>query len=306
MRRSVLRIMMVAALVSGATVAVARLNGPPRGATGTWALGGKNAEKNCQFCHDPEHALNDSSGSLEILDVPTIFDVDTDYPVRVRLTHTWETPPPDPLTWGFQLTAVRSDSGTGYGTFTPGPGTQVATSGQGQISDFDASRSYLEQNGAGTHVGDSGPVEWSFTWRSPSYAAAKVYFFAAGNAGDGATTSSGDFIFTAVDSMEYVNVAVPLAAHGGTELAPPWPNPAHHRAELRYAIGRAAWVDLSIFDVRGRRLRTLVRGHRDPGTAVAVWDGCDATGARLESGVYFAKLSVRGDVTVSQRITLTR
>lgn len=306
-RHLLLRITVVTVLLCGASVAIARLNGPPRGAAGTLSLGGKVAEKNCQYCHDPSHPLNDPSGQLEILDLPAVFDIDTDYPVRVRLSHTWDTLPPNLLNWGFQLTAVRSDSGTGYGSFTPGPGTQIATSGQGQVPGYDPSRSYIEHNGSGAHNGDLGPVEWSFTWRSPSYPTAKIYFFATGNAADGASTSSDDYIFSTVDSSIYVNVGVGEPVVTRTELARPFPNPAPGRTELRYTLARSGWVDLAIVDLQGRRVRTLLHAERPAGAASVRWDGRDASGVKVANGLYFARLAAPGERTPRvEKITLSR
>src|SRR5207247_271782 len=172
-RRSLLRIILVAVPICGATVAFAKLAGPPRGVTGAWAVGSRTAEPNCLYCHNPDHPLNDPGGKLEILDVPAQFQPDTDYPLRVRLSHVWDPLPPSPH-WGFELTAVRADSGTGYGAFVTGAGTRIATQSR---PGEDPTRNYISHNLAGLHIGDPGPVEWSFVWHSPAYFAAKVYFF---------------------------------------------------------------------------------------------------------------------------------
>jgi hypothetical protein len=305
MRRHFVRLAVVAVLLCGASVALARLNGAPRGMTGARAIGIVPAESNCQFCHDPGIPLNDPSGQLEILDVPAQFDVDTDYTLRVRLTHAWNPVPASPPNWGFQFTAARWDSGTGYGSFTPGAGNQIATGivpGQGH-----ASRTYVTHTGAGAHNGSLGPVEWSFTWRSPSYPTAKVYFFAAGNSADGETTSSGDYIFTAVDSSIFVNVAVEDRAIPRAELAAPAPNPAPGHTDLAFTLARPGTMDLAIFDPQGRRVRTLIRGTLPAGPGRVRWDGRSDAGVPVGAGVYFAKLVTPGALeTPLRKIALTR
>lgn len=303
MQRYLVRTAIVAVLVSGATVAVARLNGPPKGVTGAWALGAKVAEKNCQYCHDPANGLNDPSGLIEILDVPEQYELDTTYPIRVRLNRAWSPLPPDPLNWGFQLTVARADSGTRYGTLVPGIGTQLATSTAG-VPQADPNRQYVQHTSAGAHVGASGPVEWSFSWQSPGYAASKVYFFAAGNASDGAQTSSDDFIFTTADSTSFGSVGVgDFAAR--TALAPPNPNPARGRTELSYSLARDGAVDLTLYDVNGRRVRTLVNGVRLAGPHTATWDGRDDEGRAVGAGLYFAKLFTGNAPVVVRKIALT-
>lgn len=303
MRRHFVRLAVVAVILCGASVAIARLNGPPRSVTGAPAVGIVAAESNCTFCHDPANGLNDPSGLLEFVDVPDEFALDTDYVIKMRLAHTWNPMPIDSLRWGFEATVVRSDSGTGYGAITPGPGTQLAIQnlpGQGHPS-----RQYVSHTGAGTHAGSLGPVEWSFTWRSPSYAASKVYFFASGNSANGDFLSSGDFIFTAADSSTYANVGVGDAVRARTELAAPSPNPARGYSDLSFALGNDGAMDLGIFDSQGRRVRTLIRGTLPAGPGRVRWDGRDDRGQRVAGGVYFARLVAPEAAAQMRKVVLT-
>ena len=100
----------------------------------------------------------------------------------------------------------------------------------------------------------------SITWRSPGYPAGKVQFFAAGNATDGNSSPAGDWVFTTSASMDYVNVGVGEGPLAGTDLAPPTPQPAPGRCEIRYSLATAGSVELALHDPQGRRVRTLVRG----------------------------------------------
>ncbi|MFB3908002.1 MAG: YCF48-related protein [Candidatus Eisenbacteria bacterium] len=60
--------------------------------------------------------------------------------------------------------------------------------------------------------------------------------------------------------------------------------------EIEYELAEPGAIDLSIFDVRGRRIATLDRGERPAGTVVTrAWEGTDA-GQRAANGVYFARL----------------
>jgi flagellar hook assembly protein FlgD len=53
---------------------------------------------------------------------------------------------------------------------------------------------------------------------------------------------------------------------------------------------------LAVFDLRGRRLCTLVRGEVSQGRHSVIWDGCDDEGRRLPAGVYVARLTARDSV----------
>jgi hypothetical protein len=60
-------------------------------------------------------------------------------------------------------------------------------------------------------------------------------------------------------------------------------------SELQFVLQEAAEIELTIFDVAGRRVETLERGVRLAGQTTLRWT---AHGAR--AGIYFARLQVRG------------
>ncbi len=82
----------------------------------------------------------------------------------------------------------------------------------------------------------------------------------------------------------------PRAPHLGLEI---YPNPANPRARIRFELGQSSEVELSIYDAAGRFVRTLHQGALGVGTHEYVWDGTDAAGREVASGVYFVQ--VRGD-----------
>ena len=53
-------------------------------------------------------------------------------------------------------------------------------------------------------------------------------------------------------------------------------------------------MSLTIYDVNGRRVRTLVDCADDPGEKSIVWDGKDERGVAVSSGVYFYRLITPG------------
>ena len=86
----------------------------------------------------------------------------------------------------------------------------------------------------------------------------------------------------------------------GLWLAPPQPNPGRGRSLLSYSIPLASSVDLSIFDVGGRRLRVLAKGLMPAGIHRVTWDGRDEGGRSVPSGLYFVRL-----LTANQHVTRT-
>lgn len=68
------------------------------------------------------------------------------------------------------------------------------------------------------------------------------------------------------------------------------PNPIRKSGRIDYSLASPGQVDLEIFGINGRRVRTLYRGLREPGTYGSIWDGTDDRGVLVPSGMYFARL----------------
>jgi hypothetical protein len=70
-------------------------------------------------------------------------------------------------------------------------------------------------------------------------------------------------------------------------------------ARLAFGITRREHVELRIYDVSGRAVRTLANREFTAGEHELVWDGCDDAGRPVARGVYFYQL--RTPSVVSQR-----
>lgn len=83
------------------------------------------------------------------------------------------------------------------------------------------------------------------------------------------------------------------------------PNPFGDRTLIRYALPRDVGVELKIYDVSGRAVRTLVKGKEKAGFKQAMWDGRDNLGRKVSSGVYFYRLKA-GDYQATKKMLLQR
>lgn len=83
-------------------------------------------------------------------------------------------------------------------------------------------------------------------------------------------------------------------------LAPTYPNPAHPGTRLAYRLPNGGAVDLAVYDASGRRIATLQNGSQDAGIHHTQWDGRDADGRTVASGIYFATLRSDGSVLTRQ------
>lgn len=92
-------------------------------------------------------------------------------------------------------------------------------------------------------------------------------------------------------------------------MAAPHPNPVAGQAEFRFAVPVPAVVELSIHDVRGRRVSLVSRQELPAGQHSLQWLGRDDHGRPVASGQYLAALRVRGagvDETVTRKITVLK
>ena len=87
-------------------------------------------------------------------------------------------------------------------------------------------------------------------------------------------------------------------------LSQNYPNPFNPATSIDYSITGKAIVELAVYDVSGRRVRTLVSERQLPGFYTAVWDGRNDGGRPVASGVYFYRLSAGRDSGVKKMIVL--
>ncbi|MFA3783308.1 LamG-like jellyroll fold domain-containing protein [Melioribacteraceae bacterium 4301-Me] len=74
------------------------------------------------------------------------------------------------------------------------------------------------------------------------------------------------------------------------ELSQNYPNPFNPTTLIRFVIPSAQKVTLSVYDILGRKIKTLVNDFRQPGKYTVVWDGTNNEGAEVASGVYIYRL----------------
>jgi hypothetical protein len=73
----------------------------------------------------------------------------------------------------------------------------------------------------------------------------------------------------------------------GFQLMQNYPNPFNPSTEISYHVASAGVVKISVYDILGQEVATLVNAQRQPGTYTVEWNA-----ARMSSGMYFARLSV--------------
>jgi subtilisin family serine protease len=83
------------------------------------------------------------------------------------------------------------------------------------------------------------------------------------------------------------------------------PNPFNPATRVAFEVPVVGRVSLVVFDVNGRRVRTLVDEQKQPGRYSVTWDGTSDAGRRLASGLYFCRME-SGAFRGIQRMTMLR
>ena len=84
------------------------------------------------------------------------------------------------------------------------------------------------------------------------------------------------------------------------------PNPIRGSGNVRFELLSKGDTRVEVYDVTGRRVRTLTDGARSSGPHVIAWDGNDDRGARLGAGIYFVRLTAGPNVQKAKVVVIGR
>ncbi|MDZ7262201.1 MAG: T9SS type A sorting domain-containing protein, partial [candidate division KSB1 bacterium] len=82
------------------------------------------------------------------------------------------------------------------------------------------------------------------------------------------------------------------------------PNPFNPETVIDYQLPRTSEVELSIFNLQGQRVATLVREYRTAGYHKITWNGTDQAGQPVASGVYLYQLKAGSFVAMKKMLLL--
>ncbi|NIO28514.1 MAG: T9SS type A sorting domain-containing protein [Candidatus Latescibacteria bacterium] len=83
-----------------------------------------------------------------------------------------------------------------------------------------------------------------------------------------------------------------------------YPNPFNPQTKIIYSIPKSGLVKLSIYDVQGLFVRTLVNENKPAGEYFVSWDAKNDHGPRVASGVYFVRLVFDGRIQAKKMVLL--
>jgi len=76
-----------------------------------------------------------------------------------------------------------------------------------------------------------------------------------------------------------------------TKLLNAYPNPFNPNTNIRYSLKDAGKVRIDIYNMKGQVIQTLTAEHNIPGFYQLAWNGCDANGKPVASGIYMYRMT---------------
>ena len=129
------------------------------------------------------------------------------------------------------------------------------------------------------------------------------------------TANSTDYALTGGDAVFTNNAGVSFTVQStvtavgpngqGDQLQQNYPNPFNPSTEIAFTVARGGSATLRIYDVEGKLVTTLVDRNVEAGQHRIQWNGINAQGRRVGSGIYFYRL-LTPDFTQTRKMVLIK
>ncbi|MFC1493380.1 SBBP repeat-containing protein [candidate division KSB1 bacterium] len=83
-----------------------------------------------------------------------------------------------------------------------------------------------------------------------------------------------------------------------------YPNPFNPETTIIFGVDKTSNVNLSVYDIRGKLVRTIVSDNYVPGEYSVRWNGINSDGKKVSSGIYFYRLAKAGNSQVKKMLLL--
>lgn len=130
-----------------------------------------------------------------------------------------------------------------------------------------------------------------------------IYLF--GTKAVSSSASSRDYY---VMAMDYALDAPPVILDqlpSGYELSHNYPNPFNPQTTIQFSLPVRSDINLTVYDILGRRVKTLLNDTKAAGTYTVEWNGTDESGNQVASGIYLYRLETT-DFSQSKKMLLLK
>jgi hypothetical protein len=144
---------------------------------------------------------------------------------------------------------------------------------------------------------NSSDLDFEFKWSDNSITDGNIMDFYIN--GDAAPGGRFNFVYT-------TKILSSIENHQGKldefKLEQNYPNPFNPNTQIGYTLPESAFVEITVYNLSGQKIKTLVSGRQSSGNHLAEWNALDKNGRRVASGVYFYKLKASTSGKNYQRI----
>lgn len=89
------------------------------------------------------------------------------------------------------------------------------------------------------------------------------------------------------------------------ELLPNYPNPFNRMTQISFHLASYEFVELAVYDLNGRCVNSLICDDQKKGDHTITWNGADAHGQGVSSGIYFYRI-ISDDLVRSRKMLLVK
>ena len=82
------------------------------------------------------------------------------------------------------------------------------------------------------------------------------------------------------------------------------PNPFNSQTEIRFELPEAARVCITVYDIRGQKVNTLINDHKPAGYHSVMWNGTNDSGQELVSGTYIYRVQAGHHTKIKKMVLL--
>lgn len=101
-----------------------------------------------------------------------------------------------------------------------------------------------------------------------------------------------------------LNVGIQEETMDGKCLLSAIPNPTRGRISLHYQLTKTTMVNLSIYDIQGRLVKTIVDEPQNSGKYTIIWSGLDDEDNSVATGIYFYRFSTDKTIQIQKLILI--
>ncbi len=275
---------------------------------GPWTYGFSKNVGQAAVPGDLPITIPDGSGSATSYFAVAQNDILSDVNVRVEISHTWV---------GDLTVQLRSPSGTTI-TLLDRPGVPSSTYG---CSDDNLNVTFDDASGVNLEGYCAGSTPWYSGVAAPAQALSA--FNGQSTQGtwqlivsDAVSADEGTIIDWEILSTPALGGTCEICVTSGVEapsgelrnagfsLSQNRPNPFSPKTVIEFSLPTAGPATLEVFDVAGRRVRTLVDQSLPAGPHVVTWDGTDSNDHRAATGIYFYRLTAADETSIKRMIRM--